>query len=47
MLDEKTREVIYLRLTGELSFREIGENLQRSETCALVTFYMGNKNDGG
>ena len=23
-LDEKTREVIYLRLTGELSFREIG-----------------------
>ena len=23
-LDEKTREVIYLRITGELSFKEIG-----------------------
>lgn len=40
-LDEKTREVIYLRLTGELSFREIGEILDRNETWARVTFYRG------
>lgn len=40
-LDEKTREVIYLRLTGELSFREIGEILKRNETWARVAFYRG------
>ncbi|NLW06668.1 MAG: sigma-70 family RNA polymerase sigma factor [Clostridia bacterium] len=40
-LDEKTREVMYLRLTGELSFREIGEILKRNETWARVTFYRG------
>ena len=40
-LDEKTREVMYLRLTGELSFREIGEILMRNETWARVTFYRG------
>lgn len=40
-LDEKTREVVYLRLTGELNFREIGEILQRNETWARVTFYRG------
>ena len=40
-LDEKTREVMYLRLTGELSFREIGEILKRIETWARVTFYRG------
>ena len=40
-LDEKTREVIYMRLTGELSFREIGEILSRNESWARVTFYRG------
>ncbi len=40
-LDEKTREVIYLRLTGELSFREIGDILMKNETWARVTFYRG------
>lgn len=40
-LDEKTSEVMYLRLTGELSFREIGEILKRTETWARVTFYRG------
>ena len=40
-LDEKTREVIYLRLTGELSFREIGDILLKNETWARVTFYRG------
>ncbi|MPN07796.1 hypothetical protein SDC9_155068 [bioreactor metagenome] len=38
-LDEKTREVMYLRLTGELSFKEIGEILNKNETWARVTFY--------
>jgi RNA polymerase sigma-70 factor (ECF subfamily) len=40
-LDEKTRQVMYLRLTGELSFREIGEILKKNETWARVTFYRG------
>ena len=38
-LDEKAREVLYLRLTGELSFREIGIILNRTENWARITFY--------
>ena len=38
-LEEPAREVIYLRLTGEFSFREIGELLGREENWARVTFY--------
>ncbi len=33
------REVFLLRLTGELSFREIGEIFGRSENWARVTYY--------
>ena len=40
-LDEKTREVIYLRITGELSFKEIGTILNQTENWARVTFYRG------
>ncbi len=40
-LDEITRQVIYLRITGEMSFKEIGEIMQKSETWARVTFYRG------
>ena len=40
-LDEKTREVIHLRLTGELSFKEIGIILNQTESWARVTFYRG------
>lgn len=40
-LDEKTREVLYLRITGELSFKEIGIILNKTETWAKVTFYRG------
>ncbi len=40
-LDAGVREVIYMRLFGELSFREIGEVLGRSENWARVTFYRG------
>ena len=41
LLDEKTREVIYLRLSGELSFKEIGIILNKTENWARVTFYRG------
>ena len=41
LLAEPMREVMYLRLTGEFSFREIGEILARDETWARVTFYRG------
>ncbi|GFZ83089.1 RNA polymerase subunit sigma [Paenibacillus marchantiophytorum] len=40
-LEEKTKEVMYLRLSGELSFSEIGEILGQSEVWARVTFYRG------
>ena len=41
LLDENTREVMYMRLTGELSFAEIGDILGRNENWARVTFYRG------
>ena len=40
-LDEKTREVFYLRIKGELSFKEIGEILDKSEERSRLTFYRG------
>ena len=40
-LDDKTREVIYLRITGELSFKEIGTILNKTENWARTTFYRG------
>lgn len=39
LLDATSKEVIYLRLSGELSFSEIGDVMNRSETWARVTFY--------
>lgn len=38
---EPYREILYLRLFGGLSFREIGEILGKSENWARVTFYRG------
>lgn len=35
------REVIYLRITGELTFGEIGEIMGKNENWARVTFYRG------
>ena len=40
-LEGKIREVMYLRLTGELSFSEIGEIMGETENWARVTFYRG------
>lgn len=40
-LPPQMREVIYLRVTGNLSFKEIGEIMGRSENWARVNFYRG------
>lgn len=40
-LPEKVREVIYLRIAADLSFREIGEILGKSENWARVNYYRG------
>lgn len=40
-LDEKIREVIYLRIVGELTFKEIGVIMNKTENWARVTFYRG------
>lgn len=40
-LDATTREVMYLRLTGDLSFKEIGKILNKSENWSRVTFFRG------
>lgn len=40
-LPSQMREVIYLRIMGDLSFREIGGILGRSENWARVNFYRG------
>ena len=38
-LDEKTREVMYLRMVGNLSYDEIGEILGKTSNWARVTYY--------
>ena len=40
-LDEVYKKVINLRINGELSFKEIGEILGKTENWARVTFYRG------
>lgn len=40
-LPEPMREVLYLRTMGDLSFRDIGEIVGRSENWARVNFYRG------
>ncbi len=40
-LGEETREVMYLRIFGELSFKEIGAVLSKTENWARVTYYRG------
>lgn len=39
ILDEVSKEVILLRVTGAFSFREIGEIFGKNENWARVTFY--------
>lgn len=38
-LDEKSREVMYLRMIGDLSYEEIGEILGKTSNWSRVTFY--------
>ena len=40
-LQSPMKDVMLLRLTGELSFQEIGDILGKSENWARVTFYRG------
>lgn len=40
-LPERMREVMYLRITGALTFKEIGEILGKSENWARVNYYRG------
>ena len=40
-LKEPMREVIYLRLIGNLTFAQIGEIMEKNENWARVTFYRG------
>ncbi len=41
LLKEPFKEVMYLRVFGNLSFKEIGEVLNQSENWARVSFYRG------
>lgn len=41
LLPAQMREVMYLRITGDLSFKEIGDILGKSENWARVNFYRG------
>ncbi len=40
-LDDATREVMYLRLAGELPFSEISAIIGKTENWARVTYYRG------
>lgn len=43
LLDTMTKKVMFLRITGELSFYEIGKILNKTETWDRVTYYRGKK----
>lgn len=48
-LDERTQEIIFMKITGELKFKQIGEILGISENLARISFYRGKqklKEDG-
>lgn len=40
-LDEQTRNVMYLRILGDLSYEEIGEIMQKTSNWARVVFFRG------
>lgn len=40
-LDDVTREVMYLRLAGDLQFSDIADILGKTESWARVTYYRG------
>ena len=40
-LDEQTRNVMYLRILGDLSYEEIGEVMGKTSNWARVVFFRG------
>lgn len=40
-LDVEMRDVMYLRISGELNFKEIADIMDKTENWARVTFYRG------
>lgn len=40
-LDADTRDVIYLKMTKELTFKQIGKIMNKSENWAKVKFFRG------
>ena len=40
-LDNCTKDVMLMRLTGDLTFAEIGQILNKTENWARVKFYRG------
>ena len=40
-LDNNTKDVMYLRLSGELTFKEIAEIMDKTENWVRVTYYRG------
>ncbi len=40
-LDEETRNVIYLRIFGNLNYEEIGEIMNRTSSWARVVYFRG------
>lgn len=45
-LPEPGREIVYLRLIGDLTFRQIGQIMGQSETWARVNFYRAKQKIG-
>lgn len=45
-LDAGTRDVMLYRINGDLSFKEIGELMGKTENWARVTFYRGKQHLG-
>lgn len=45
-LDDSTRYVMLYRINGDLSFKEIGELMGKTENWARVTFYRGKQRLG-
>lgn len=45
-LDQISKEVVLLRITGAFSFREIGELFNKNENWARVTFYRAKQKIG-
>ena len=41
LLPDDAREVMYMRLLGDLSFRQIGDIMQKTENWARVTYFRG------